>query len=345
MNRNTNQQFNADTTKKDLNYLLNMQILSSLKSIPGKVVNLEQKNYKINQMLSIENNISKKITSSSTLTKDIFADNGPEESKLSKKCFTTGTVLKPIAQYPIDRTLNFVYHNSLMSYAPPINFIYPIIMTNPFQQNSLNFINIGNNFPNKVFENEHNFLNKKRQEPEINENEEIEKNNITKKNVEKPITKRISTKFVKKPKFVSLNMGKKLEQKKNLFNVITKSQYIYRRRKPKMKNLGKNKCLNLKCPHPGCDGIFRTKKQAAFHHFKMSVECHNDTINLLKLVQQTKKILFEEMKNFRNEKEKEEKIKLFNKYSILYKEAMKNISLDEYIDIITGFNFEDKLIQ
>ena len=337
MNKITNQQLNVESSQKDLNYLLNMQILSSLKSLPCKVVNLEQQNYKLNQMFSNENNISKKLTTSSTITKDFFSD--LEELNLQRKYYTTGSVFKPIAQYPIKNNMNLTYHNSLMNYAPPINIFYPVFISNPFQQNNLNFVDPVNNFPTKILKNENQFLNKKRQEPEIKEDEKIEKNKI---NTEKPIIKRISTKFIKKPKFI---LNKKLSQKKNLFTVITKSQYIYRRRKPKMKNVGKNKCLNLKCPHPGCEGIFKTKKQAIFHHFKMSVECQNDTITLLKLIHQIKKIFFGEMNHFKDEKEKEEKIKLFNKYSLLYKEAMKIISLDEYIDIITGFNFEDKLIQ
>ena len=342
MNKLINPQLKAESPSKDLNYLLNMQILSSLKSLPSKVVNLEQKNSKINQILPNENNISKKLTTSSTITKDDLID---IDSELPKKCYTTGSVFKPIAQYPVNQTMNFGFHSSLMNYSTPVNFIYPIILTNPFQQNFLNFGEIRNTVPTQTLENENKLLNKKRKEPNINVDGDIEKNKIKKKNVEKPIIKRISTKFIKRPKFISLNMNKKLTQKKNLFTVITKSQYIYRRRKPKIKNTIKNKCLNLKCPHQGCDGIFKTKKQAVFHHFKMSIECHNDSINLIKLVHQTKKILFKEMNNFKNEKEKEEKMKLFNKYSMLYKEAMKIISLDEYIDIITGFNFEDKLIQ
>ena len=34
-------------------------------------------------------------------------------------------------------------------------------------------------------------------------------------------------------------------------------------------------------------------------------------------------------------------IKNIEKFSLLYKETMKNISLDEHIETIAGFNFED----
>ena len=101
-------------------------------------------------------------------------------------------------------------------------------------------------------------------------------------------------------------------------------------RKKKLLNI-KNK---IKCGHDGCEGIFKTKKQLVYHHFKMSVECHNDTVNLLKMIYLTKKLLL-----LTNEKEKE---KILQKFSPLYKEAMNNISLDEHIETIVGLNFEDE---
>ena len=66
----------------------------------------------------------------------------------------------------------------------------------------------------------------------------------------------------------------------------------------------------------------------------MSRECHEDTINLIKMISETKKIL---LKNI-----KENKVLLEN-YSNLYENSMKEISLSDYIDIITGFNITDKL--
>ena len=85
----------------------------------------------------------------------------------------------------------------------------------------------------------------------------------------------------------------------------------------------------MKCGHEGCEGDFKTKKQLVFHHYKMSIECHNDTIALLKLISYIKKLL-----------KKENNINI-EKYSLLYKEAMNNIPLDAYINAITGYNFED----
>ena len=66
----------------------------------------------------------------------------------------------------------------------------------------------------------------------------------------------------------------------------------------------------------------------------MNLECHNDTINLLKMIFLTKKILLTKV-------EENERRKILEKYSELYKETMKNISLDEYIETLVGCNFED----
>ena len=68
----------------------------------------------------------------------------------------------------------------------------------------------------------------------------------------------------------------------------------------------------------------------------MSIECHNDTINLLKMINSVKEILLKK-KNFK------ENENIFNKFSELYKETMKNISLPEHIETLVGFNFEDEV--
>ena len=68
----------------------------------------------------------------------------------------------------------------------------------------------------------------------------------------------------------------------------------------------------------------------------MNLECHNDTINLLKMIFLTKKILLTKV-------EENERRKILDKYSELYKETMNNISLDEYIETLVGCNFEDEI--
>ena len=64
----------------------------------------------------------------------------------------------------------------------------------------------------------------------------------------------------------------------------------------------------------------------------MNPQCQNDTVLILKMINDLKTIL----KN--NNKEKN--IKLFGE---LYKETMKNISLEEHIESLVGFNFEDEI--
>ena len=92
----------------------------------------------------------------------------------------------------------------------------------------------------------------------------------------------------------------------------------------------------INCEHEGCEVIFRTKKQLIYHHYKFSEECHNDTINLLKMISNAKKILLKKEKSGANQDNNS-----FEKYSLLYKETMNNISLNEYMDVIAGLNFED----
>ena len=66
----------------------------------------------------------------------------------------------------------------------------------------------------------------------------------------------------------------------------------------------------------------------------MSPECQEDSIYLLKLIFETKKLL---LKNI----EKNEKI--FDKFSSLYEEAMRGISLDDYIKMYAGLKIQDSL--
>ena len=68
----------------------------------------------------------------------------------------------------------------------------------------------------------------------------------------------------------------------------------------------------------------------------MSIECHYDTITLLKMISSIKKIFLNHAKN-NNEINKN----FGEKYSLLYKEAMNKISFKEYIEATLGFNLEN----
>ena len=381
-----------ESNKEEKNYQLNMEILTSLKTLPGKVVNLQSEKIIFNN-----ENINKKglfpeekFSTSSSISKEFFCDpfsNNLEKNQ--KKSYTSNSVFKPIIK---KTTMNLYNHGSMMSFsdflAPNPTILNPLKITNSsFSKNSfyplmnqdtflINPINIINNyninpisslnpinsinpftsiFPNysqiplineqvlnkSLSQTKNNiFLNKKRNldnEANINfnlkENEikEKESNDIKKNNViKKTTTKEKSTIFfVKQPKVQTLE-----NPKKNLFMVIPKSNYNYRKRKPRKKKYLNGIKARIYCGHKGCESVFKTKKQLVFHHYKMSPQCHNDTINFLKMIYFTKKILL---------KNDERKDKLLEKYSELYRNTMKNISLDEHIETIVGLNFEDTL--
>ena len=391
-----NNSFLKETNNADKNYQLNMEILSSLKSLPGKVVNLQSEKYIFkNDEINMNKKVmfpEEKFTTSSSISKELFCDPFSNEiDKIHKKSYTTNSVFKPIPNLPIKKTtMNYYNLSSMMSFSDflvpnpnqnytafnplkitnssfsknsfypvnnpdnnlinPINTINPINIINPVTPFFQNFTQIPlfteqiikkNNFiqtKNNIL------LNKKRNaDTEININNNnntkekkekeldiIKNNNIIKNNIQKPKSTFFCIK--QKPKQI-LEIPKK---KNNLFITIQKSNYIYRKRKPRKKKLLNGIKNKMKCGHDGCEAIFKTKKQLLYHHFKMSVECHNDTVNLLKMIYLTKKLLLKKA----DEKEKE---KILKKYSKLYKETMNNISLDEYIETLVGFNFEDDI--
>ena len=120
--------------------------------------------------------------------------------------------------------------------------------------------------------------------------------------------------------------------KRIMFTVIQKSVYNYKKRKPRKRKILNRIKNKIKCSHKGCEGIFKTKKQLVYHHYKMNPQCQNDTITILKMIYDIKKILIKN--NF-------EKNKI--KFGELYKTTMKKISLDEHIETLVGYNFEDEI--
>ena len=129
-----------------------------------------------------------------------------------------------------------------------------------------------------------------------------------------------------------LNLNDKNEikkEKKNLFEISIKND-------KKIINFFKIKKNREKimCKHSRCDLLFKTKKQAIFHHFKMSPKCQDDTISLLKMIFETKKIAVKNMEKNENN---------YEEISKLYENTMKEISLSDYINIITGLKIKDKI--
>ncbi len=379
-----------ESINKEKNYQLNMEILSSLKPLPGKVVNLQSekfilKNEEINKKVIFP---EEKYTTSSSISKEILYDPFTNEvEKNQKNTLTSNSVFKPVACYPIKRTtMNYYNLGTIMSFPDflqpnptpfsPLkitnssfskNSFYPVVNTdstliNPISQiNPINNINTFNPispfFPNftqvplineqiykkndfiqtknnlllnkkRNLDNENNItFNLKESEKKVKEFNVIKINDNAKIN---NIPKSKNTFFCIKTKKEDGNLDKKIK-----FTVIAKSSYVYRKRKPRKKKFLSNIKNKFICGHVGCDGLFKTKKQLVFHHYKMNIDCYNDTINLLKMINSVKEIFL------KKNNQKEEKIS--EHLSELYKETMKKISLDEHIEALVGFNFNDEV--
>ena len=387
-------------TSTDKNYQLNMEILSSLKSIPGKVVNLQSENF-INEELNkkLQYPEGKKTTSSSIskVSRDFFCEQ-LEEKNMNRKLITTNSVFRPMMNLPQKKsTMNFYPVNTVMSFPdlfiqspignpPPkmtnssfsrnsfcimnpnlepnfnllnqmntltqMNQVKQISQYNFFGPNSFNSFSTLNalNAPqiplNDIYLNKNNnsnnikniFLGQKRNSDDKAEEKENEK--------EKKINNKKNIFFQKNPqkKENNLNLNKNLSNdiintnsqettnKKNLFTVIPKSTYNYKKRKPRKRKALTGIKNKLTCSHKGCEGTFKTKKQLIYHHYKMNPQCHNDTIAILKMIYNIKILLK------RNNIEKNTK-----KFRELYRETMKNVSLDEHIETLVGYNFEDEI--
>ena len=113
-----------EISSADKNYQLNMEILSSLKSIPGKIVNLQSGNLvndEFNKKLMYPE--GKKTTSSSIskLSNDFFCEQ-IDDKALNKKLNTTNSIFRPMALFPNKKsTMNYFPFNTLMSF-PDIYF-------------------------------------------------------------------------------------------------------------------------------------------------------------------------------------------------------------------------------
>ena len=401
---------NGLENSSDNKYKLNMEILNSLKPIPGKTISLQSENF-INDELSkkLQYPEGKKTTSSSIskVSKDFFCE-PLEEKIINKKLITTNSVFKPMMNMPKKKsTMNYFPFNTSMSFpdlyvqnplgnGPPkitnssfsrnsfclmnpnlepnpyllnqLNFTgnqmnnntftqinqinqYNFFCPNPFnnfntlnvpqnqindifltKNNNINNINNTNNINNINEKNNNNiFLGEKRKSSDKIEEKEKPNNNTNNiSNKNKNVIFKINT---QKPDDLLINTNSlETTSKRNMFTVIQKSVYNYKKRKPRKRMLLNRIKNKIVCSHPGCEGIFKTKKQLIYHHYKMNPQCQNDTITILKMIYDIKNILI------KNDFEKN-KIK----FGELYKETMKKISLDEHIETLVGYNFEDEV--
>ena len=377
MNTHNNKLLFSNLREDENNYKLNLDILSSLKPLQGKIINLQkQENYIKN--VDFNQNIEDNYSTLNTMPKIFFEQFFSNEN--NKKQYTDNPIFKQIPNISPQlgyNSMNFNYslsnffypnffptnqitnQNIINSYINSnlyyrMNSLYPIIIpenlflikplqqlvSTPINQNPITQIPtinrdevISENNNIKINQKKNNYLLNKKRKNEANIN--IKKNEFINKNkyLEK-INNKLNNSLFKVKQEKNKDELEQLNGEKKKFNIYHKSQYIYRRRKKRIKKIFHLNIFKFNCNHKGCDAIFKTKKQLVYHHFKMSAECHSDTISLLKMISSIKELLLKHEKKGKN-------IKNIEKFSLLYKETMKNISLDEHIETIAGFNFED----
>ena len=226
------------------------------------------------------------------------------------------------------------FGNPFTSTFNPLNMIStPQLPINEFYLNN-NINNINNiNYINNNDQNKINFLGQKRhteEKVEIKQKEKKKSNN--KKGVFFQINQnKIESLDLNKSISNNINNTNETTNKKNLFTVIPKSIYNYKKRKPRKRKVLNSLKKKLICNHIGCEGTFKTKKQLIYHHYKMNPQCHNDTVSILKMIYNIK-ILLKKNNSFKNKQLGE-----------LYKETMKKVSLDEHIETLVGYNIEDEI--
>jgi hypothetical protein len=247
----------------------------------------------------------------------------------------------------LDPNLSLLNQMNTLTQINQINQInqYNFFSQNPFNSfGTLNALNTPTIPLNDIYLNKNNnsnnikniFLGQKRNSDEKTEEKEIGKIFNNKKNIFFQINPQ------KKESNLNLNNNstnniintnsQETTNKRNLFTVIPKSTYNYKKRKPRKRKAFTGIKKKLTCSHHGCEGTFKTKKQLLYHHYKMNPQCQNDTIAILKMIYNIKILL----KNNNLEKNKK-------KFGELYKQTMKNVSLDEHIETLVGYNFEDEI--
>ena len=381
MSKINNQQNSEEIGNKGENYKMSLDILSSLKSIPGKIIKLQSDNFQTEKENFNKdktfNDTEEKFSTLNTLSKDILSKEyyymKSREELCSQNSFFIQYLYNNQAQLGYHTQNYFNYNSSML--LPGLQFPIQKYMINPYNTfnsvcpiKSINCfqefkVNPSNSIFNKISfpmrkvpviqipidtsskdddksqitqNKKNNLLNKENINKKIN----IINNDVTKNNNSILNKKRNRTESNNLYFLVKKEQKKPIDNfsfKKNLFNVYKKSKYVFRKRKKRSKNYLNLNRIKINCPHKGCESVFKTKKQLAFHHYKMSIECHYDTISLLKMIAFVKKLLLKQAK-----KTKEINVKnILEKYSLLYKETMNNIPFEEYIETIVGFNLED----
>ena len=281
------------------NYNLNMEILSSIKTLPNQLISLNNNELIGKEMSNLNYFYDNSNTCSTTnMSKDSLFNLNLNLTLNQNSFFSDYLINNSILQQymnlsPYLNSFNYLQNYNLISYLNLQNYFYPNL-TN-YENKYKNYINSSKLSPLNLY----------------NNNDFLLRQNLLK-----------SADLSKD--YLLLNRKRANEQEKKI-------------KLNNMNNLDESDKIRKKyhCRHPGCNLRFKTKKLLIYHHLKMMPECKDDTIFLLKMINKTKKMV---IKNIEGRKDSS-----YDKFSSLYENTMKEISLIEHIKLYTGYKFKDKI--
>lgn len=380
-------------------FLLDLKLLSSLKSIKGKVIHLDSKanssdiNTNItntfdvkkqnlfnnnNNLLNINLGIPGRLdfnylpNNNNNFCQNQYFSN--MSIKNQKNMYTNSIIQDPFCL--LDNHLNENPHRSLLSFEEMnskegYNILNNTI-NNKFSQDSFMFLNNNNNIEddlnknknnnldamnifinnvnnsytnninNNYFNNINNFCfssnaNKINAELSFNQDNidnflyKKRKSDIAKQNGQKGNSSSSKNNQIKKNIFKTQKNNKDINKNrikpKIIFNCYqSKQKSKFRRQKNKKNN------FSFRCSHTNCEYVYKTLKQLQNHHYKMIPECQIDLISLLKEIYNTKLILTKCISNDIDKKKY---------FSELFEKSIKNISLNQYTETISGTHLDE----
>ena len=380
-------------------FLLDLKLLSSLKSIKGKVIHLDNKanssdiNTNItntfdvkkqnlfnnnNNLLNINLGIPGRLdfnylpNNNNNFCQNQYFSN--MSIKNQKNMYTNSIIQDPFCL--LDNHLNENPHRSLLSFEEMnskegYNILNNTI-NNKFSQDSFMFLNNNNNIEDDLNKNKNNnldamniFINNVNNSYTNNINNNYFNNinnfcfssNANKINAELSFNQDNIDNFLykkRKPDISKQNgqkgnssSSKNNQIKKNIFKTQKNNKDINKNRiKPKIifncyqskqkskfrRQKNKKNNFSFRCSHTNCEYAYKTLKQLQNHHYKMIPECQIDLISLLKEIYNTKLILTKCISNDIDKKKY---------FSELFEKSIKNISLNQYTETISGTHLDE----
>ena len=283
------------------NYNLNMEILSSIKTLPNQLISLNNNELIGKEMSNLNYFYDNSNTCSTTnMSKDSLFNLNLNLTLNQNSFFSDYLINNSILQQymnlsPYLNSFNYLQNYNLIPYLNLQNYFYPNLANYDYEYKYKNYINSSKLSPLNIY----------------NNNDFLLRQNLLK-----------SADLSKD--YLLLNRKRANEQEKKI-------------KLNNMNNLDESDKIRKKyhCRHPGCNLRFKTKKLLIYHHLKMMPECKDDTIFLLKMINKTKKMV---IKNIEGRKDSS-----YDKFSSLYENTMKEISLIEHIKLYTGYKFKDKI--